>query len=472
MPIPLSARTPESCPHREASHGGLHHCGLVDLLLDGGSEIAYEVSLDVCQACCRSFEPTVRDWSPVIASLVWSAVDEILTTVDAGRGDEIAHWQALLARAESSLPPVFPEEDDLPAAISSPPPPPARQTSRRKRQDSRGPRAPREPREPHARDEGEGEAEREREPAKPALRRQNVILVNAADREEVRVAVVENHQIVDFQLTVRKHKLLVNDIYRGRVVNLEPAIGAAFVDFGQGRNGFLHTSDVLSVYGDKDFSLQKLLSAKIDPDEWDRDDVQTDGAPEPREIQAPAPPQGAAAAAPSEGVESGLAPENAEDFAEIVDDHHELHVAEAARAARAEEDSRTHHDHSDHHEDLFSFHREDTHSDLDLDSDAEHAPELPDLPEATTEVGFESAESEGQGSQASGVAPAALSEGGNNSPRGRRTLRKTRGAARETQGGARGRNGPQHGNGTRRQARPRLPITELLQKDFKRLSSK
>lgn len=116
MPVPLSARTPESCPHREAGLGGVsRHCGLIDQLLNGGAEIASEVSLDVCQACCRSFEPTVRDWNPVIASLVWSAVDELLTTVDAGRSDEIAHWQALLARAESSLPPVFPEEDDLPA---------------------------------------------------------------------------------------------------------------------------------------------------------------------------------------------------------------------------------------------------------------------------------------------------------------------------------------------------------------------
>ncbi|MBI5432713.1 MAG: Rne/Rng family ribonuclease, partial [Planctomycetes bacterium] len=97
----------------------------------------------------------------------------------------------------------------------------------------------------------------------------NVILVNASDAEEVRVAVVENHQLVDFQMTVRRHKSYVNDIYRGKVVNLEPAIGAAFVDFGEGRNGFLHTSDVLSVYGDPDWSLDKLLTTKVDPDEWE-----------------------------------------------------------------------------------------------------------------------------------------------------------------------------------------------------------
>jgi len=106
-------------------------------------------------------------------------------------------------------------------------------------------------------------------PSIPESQRNALILVNATDPEEHRVAVVESERIADFQMTVKDQDSLVNDIYRGRVVNLEPAIGAAFIDFGQGRNGFLHTSDVLSIYGEKDWSLDKLLSAKIDPEEWD-----------------------------------------------------------------------------------------------------------------------------------------------------------------------------------------------------------
>ncbi len=113
------------------------------------------------------------------------------------------------------------------------------------------------------------------EPAPQAeVARTALILVNASDPEEKRVAVVEDGQIADFQMTVRTENSVVNDIYRGRVVNLEPAIGAAFVDFGQGRNGFLHTSDVLSAYGDKDWSLDKLLTTTIDPDEWDSNSSQ------------------------------------------------------------------------------------------------------------------------------------------------------------------------------------------------------
>ncbi|MCA9191861.1 MAG: Rne/Rng family ribonuclease, partial [Planctomycetales bacterium] len=38
------------------------------------------------------------------------------------------------------------------------------------------------------------------------------------------------------------------NIYKGKIVNLEPSIQAAFVDFGVGRNGFLHISDVEPQY--------------------------------------------------------------------------------------------------------------------------------------------------------------------------------------------------------------------------------
>jgi len=98
--------------------------------------------------------------------------------------------------------------------------------------------------------------------------RTQTILVNANHTEEVRVAVCEGERIIDFQMVVDRYTSLVNDIYRGRVVNLEAPIGAAFVDFGQGRNGFLHASDVLSAYGETDWNLDKLLTTRVDDDEW------------------------------------------------------------------------------------------------------------------------------------------------------------------------------------------------------------
>ena len=109
----------------------------------------------------------------------------------------------------------------------------------------------------------------------PVVRDQR-ILVNAVDPEETRVVVVQEGRIAELQMTVEQHKSYVNDIYRGRVVNIESAIGAAFVDFGQGRNGFLHLSDVMDFYGDEDFSLEHLLTARTEAEDWEAKGVKAD----------------------------------------------------------------------------------------------------------------------------------------------------------------------------------------------------
>jgi len=359
------------------------------------------------------------------------------------------------------------EDDDLPIEAAAPAP--AAVAPRAKRRAGRQRHEERE-------QDADAELEHEHEPVKPPLRRKNVILVNAADREEVRVAVVEGNLIVDFQMTVRKHKLLVNDIYRGRVVNLEPAIGAAFVDFGQGRNGFLHTSDVLSVYGEPDFSLQKLLAAKIDPDEWQGDDSQADEAPAGREPQESAPAAQAAPAPRDESGEAAAAGEGSEEFLEIVDDHHELHAESGALHDEAAANGR--HEHDDEHSDLLSdvhdLHDErqdEVHEEAVEDGDLERP--SPASAEAQRDFDAEWAAAEAErdlqrAEEARNSAQAAL-ENDSRAQGGERSLRKSRGAARTAaephgRGGPRGRQGQQFGNGTRRQARPRRPITELLQK--------
>ena len=74
------------------------------------------------------------------------------------------------------------------------------------------------------------------------------VLVNVSDPEEVRIAVVEDSRLEEIYFERKAEKKYLGNIYKGRVVNLEPAIQAAFVDIGIGRNGFLHASDVLPVY--------------------------------------------------------------------------------------------------------------------------------------------------------------------------------------------------------------------------------
>jgi ribonuclease E len=93
----------------------------------------------------------------------------------------------------------------------------------------------------------EGETALAAPPAPRALRR---ILVNGTDAEEIRIAVLEKGRLEELYYERPTEKKYLGNIYKGRVVNLEPAIQAAFVDIGIGRNGFLHVSDVLPAYKD------------------------------------------------------------------------------------------------------------------------------------------------------------------------------------------------------------------------------
>jgi len=70
------------------------------------------------------------------------------------------------------------------------------------------------------------------------------MLINVSQPEECRIAIVEDGVLEELYIERSSQDNYVGNIYKGKVVNLEPSIQAAFVDFGVGRNGFLHISDV------------------------------------------------------------------------------------------------------------------------------------------------------------------------------------------------------------------------------------
>src|ERR1051326_9084514 len=74
------------------------------------------------------------------------------------------------------------------------------------------------------------------------------MLINVLQPEECRIAIVEDGILEELYVERTSHESYVGNIYKGRVVNIEPSIQAAFVDFGVGRNGFLHVSDVEPTY--------------------------------------------------------------------------------------------------------------------------------------------------------------------------------------------------------------------------------
>jgi ribonuclease E len=74
------------------------------------------------------------------------------------------------------------------------------------------------------------------------------MLINVLQPEECRIAIVEDGVLEELYVERTSQESYVGNIYKGRIVNIEPSIQAAFVDFGIGRNGFLHVSDVEPAY--------------------------------------------------------------------------------------------------------------------------------------------------------------------------------------------------------------------------------
>jgi ribonuclease E len=82
--------------------------------------------------------------------------------------------------------------------------------------------------------------------AAAAARRE--MIINTVQREECRIAILEDGRLEEIYLERAAAENHVGNIYKGTVTNVEPSIQAAFIDFGQGKNGFLHISDLHPQY--------------------------------------------------------------------------------------------------------------------------------------------------------------------------------------------------------------------------------
>ena len=71
------------------------------------------------------------------------------------------------------------------------------------------------------------------------------VLVNV-EENEIRVAYLENQQLVDLFIEKIDDLSLVGNIYKGVVEDVVPGLQAAFIDIGQERRAFLHYDDILT----------------------------------------------------------------------------------------------------------------------------------------------------------------------------------------------------------------------------------
>jgi ribonuclease E len=90
------------------------------------------------------------------------------------------------------------------------------------------------------------------------------MLINISEGEECRIAIVENGRLEELYMERTSATSHVGNIYKGRVTNVEPSIQAAFIDFGLGRNGFLHISDLMPTYfGHSGEDIQESVGRKM-----------------------------------------------------------------------------------------------------------------------------------------------------------------------------------------------------------------
>ncbi|MGQ9498905.1 MAG: Rne/Rng family ribonuclease [Dissulfurimicrobium sp.] len=74
------------------------------------------------------------------------------------------------------------------------------------------------------------------------------IVINADVPEECRVALLENGRLEAFQIETSTNIQTKGNIYKGRLVNIEPALEAVFVDIGLAKNGYLPFDEIHPEY--------------------------------------------------------------------------------------------------------------------------------------------------------------------------------------------------------------------------------
>src|SRR5947209_7942484 len=90
------------------------------------------------------------------------------------------------------------------------------------------------------------------------------MLINVSEGEECRIALVEDGRLEELYMERNSASSHVRNIYKGRVTNVEPSIQAAFIDFGLGRHGFLHSPDLMPTYcGRKGEGVEERVGQKM-----------------------------------------------------------------------------------------------------------------------------------------------------------------------------------------------------------------
>ncbi|MCJ2375459.1 ribonuclease E [Vibrio sp. ZSDZ34] len=88
------------------------------------------------------------------------------------------------------------------------------------------------------------------------------MLINATQKEELRVALVDGQRLFDLDIESPGHESKKANIYKGRITRVEPSLEAAFVDYGAERHGFLPLKEIAREYFPQGYTYQGRPSIK------------------------------------------------------------------------------------------------------------------------------------------------------------------------------------------------------------------
>ena len=74
------------------------------------------------------------------------------------------------------------------------------------------------------------------------------ILINATQREELRVAIVDGQKLFDLDIEIASREQKKSNIYKGKITRVEPSLEACFIDYGAERHGFLPVKEIARSY--------------------------------------------------------------------------------------------------------------------------------------------------------------------------------------------------------------------------------
>lgn len=125
-------------------------------------------------------------------------------------------------------------------------------------------------------------------PAKVAERREEVkkvckLLINAEEPEECRLALLEDGRLESIHVSTISRTQTKNNIYKARIVAIEPSLQAAFVDYGTEKNGFLPFSEIHPEYYKPELSAE--IRHQADNNQWKKISI-TDVVEKGQEILA------------------------------------------------------------------------------------------------------------------------------------------------------------------------------------------